>query len=311
MLTIQKKDRELTLTQVIEKSTREYSSRIALSFTDEPPLLYNDLRQQIHHLTGFLKSQGVVHGDRVALIGENSPQWAIAYFSITTMGAVVVPILPDFHPTEMHHILRHSECKVIFISERYYQKIEELDFTKFNCVILLNDYSIINPATSKATLKQLIAEGSKELRKIRSMVLNLVGRFQRDVLEGDLASIIYTSGTTGHSKGVMLTHKNLVWNAIASSHIPPITKEDRMLSILPMAHSYECTLGLIIPILCGASVYYIKKPPTASVLLPALEQVRPTAMLTVPLIIEKMFKSKILPEIKKRWMVRMTINFRW
>ena len=127
----------------------------------------------------------------------------------------------------------------------------------------------------------------------------MTGRIQDKVQEDDTAAIIYTSGTTGHSKGVMLTHKNIVWNAIWTSRIPGIMEDDRMLSILPLAHVYECTLGLVLPLLCGASVYYVKKPPTPAILLPALEKVKPTAMLTVPLIIEKIYKTRVLPEIEK------------
>jgi long-chain acyl-CoA synthetase len=298
-----------TIQNIIEESCRTNSSHIALSYTDEEPIHYSDLKRQIDHLSGFLKNQGVTHGDRVAILGENSPQWGIAYFAITTMGSVAVPILPDFNTYEIHHILGHSGSKVIFISERYYHKIEDLDFTEFNSVILLNDFSIINPSTSKATLQQLISEGSKELRKIKNLVLSLAGFIPKEIKEDDVASIIYTSGTTGHSKGVMLTHKNIVWNALASSKIPDFNSDDRMLSVLPLAHVYECTLGLVIPIMCGSSVYYIKKPPTAAVLLPALEMVKPTAMLTVPLIIEKMYKSRILPEIKKRFLVRLVYKF--
>jgi long-chain acyl-CoA synthetase len=298
-----------TLQRIIEESCRNNSANIALSYTDEEPILYSDLKRQIDHLSGFLRNQGVTHGDHVAILGENSPQWGIAYFAVTTMGAVVVPILPDFNTSEIHHILNHSESKVIFISERYYYKVEDLDFTEFNSVILLNDFSIINPAMSKATLRQLIEDGSKELRKIKNLVLSLAGISPREIKEDDIASIIYTSGTTGHSKGVMLSHKNIVWNALASSKIPDFKPDDRMLSILPLAHVYECTLGLVIPMLCGSSVYYIKKPPTAAVLLPALEKVRPTAMLTVPLIIEKMYKMRILPEIKKRFLVRLVYKF--
>jgi long-chain acyl-CoA synthetase len=300
---------QFTLQHVIEDSCRKNSSHIALTFTDDEPISYSDLKRQIDHLSVFLKNQGVMHGDRIAILGENSPQWGIAYFAITTMGAVAVPILPDFHASEIHHILRHSGSKVIFISERFYHKIEDLDFTEFNSIILMNDFSIINPATSKATLRQLIAEGSKELRKIKNLVLSLAGLIQREVTEDDIASIIYTSGTTGHSKGVMLTHKNIVWNASASAKIPDINENDRMLSILPLAHVYECTLGLILPMMYGASVYYVKKPPTAAVLLPALEKVKPTMMLTVPLIIEKMYKTRIMPEIKKRIIVRLVYKF--
>jgi long-chain acyl-CoA synthetase len=306
---IQDKRQSLTLQNMIEERCQRFSHRTALSFTDEQPISYTDLKKQIDHLSSFLKNQGVTHGDRVAILGENSPQWGIAYFAIVTMGAIAVPILPDFHASEIQHIIRHSDSRVIFISERFYHKIEDLDFIKFNCIILLDDFSIINPDTSKATLRQLIAEGSKELRKVKNIVLSLTKLIQSEVKEDDIASIIYTSGTTGHSKGVVLTHKNIVWNAIASANVPGINEDDRMLSVLPLAHVYECTLGLILPILCGASVHYIKKPPTATVLLPALEMVKPTAMLTVPLIIEKIYKTRIVPEIKKRTLVRLVYKF--
>jgi long-chain acyl-CoA synthetase len=303
------KYRQFTLQNVIEESCQRYSSNIVLSFTDDEPITYLVLKQQIDHLTAFLKNQGIVHGDRIAILGENSPQWGVAYFAITTMGAIVVPILPDFNTSEIHHILLHSGCKAVFISERFYQKIEDLDFTEFNCIILLDNFSIINPATTKATLRQLIAEGSRELRKIKNLVLSLAGLIHREITEEDIASIIYTSGTTGHSKGVMLTHKNIVWNAYASSKIPDMNEKDRMLSVLPLAHVYECTLGLVLPIMCGASVYYLKKLPTAAILVPALEKIKPTMMLTVPLIIEKMYKTRIMPEIKKKMIVRLVYKF--
>ena len=118
--------------------------------------------------------------------------------------------------------------------------------------------------------------------------------------EDDLATIVYTSGTTGHSKGVMLTHGNLVSDAKATVVISGIRGDDRLLSILPLPHTYECTLGLITPVLVGASVSYLDKPPTAPVLLPALATVQPTIMLSVPLIIEKIYKAKILPRANSK-----------
>lgn len=298
-----------TLTQSLKESCELFANRIALSFTDEQPVTYSDLCSQVNHLTEFLRNRGVEHGDRVAILGENSPQWGIAYLAVTTMGAVVVPILPEFHTSEIHHILRHSGSKVIFVSERYYYKIEELEFAEFSSIILLNDFSIINPDVPKARVRKIMAEGSQEFYKIRNLVFNFVGIKPKPVEEDDIASIIYTSGTMGHSKGVMLTHKNLVWNAIASLKLPNINLNDKMLSVLPMAHVYECTLGFILPIMCGASVYYIKKPPTAAVMLPALQQVHPTAILTVPLLIEKIYRSKIIAEIQKKRLIRMAYKF--
>ncbi len=296
---------QFTLRSLLDHSAATFAGRPAVGWVDESPLTYREYREQVDTLSRFLQDQGIGTGDRVAIIGENSPHWGMAYFAIACMGAIAVPILPDFHVSEIHHILRHSGARIVFVSERYYHKVEELDLGSFASVILLDNLSIINPRTSKATLRQLVAEGSRELRRIRNVALRFVGLMDSQVSPDDVAAIIYTSGTTGHSKGVMLSHRNVVTNAIAGAQVQPIDERDRMLSILPLAHVYECTLGLLLPILQGASVSYLRKPPTAPVLLPALESVRPTLMLTVPLIIEKIYKARILPEIRKHALVRM------
>jgi long-chain acyl-CoA synthetase len=296
---------ERTLKHLLERSVHLYRNRPALGFVDEPTVSYADLQHEVNRMQRLLLELGVVHGDRVAILGESSSNWGVAYFATTTMGAIAVPILPDFHATEVHHIIRHSGCKVVFVSERSYQKIESMDAGTLLALVLLNNLSPIHPKTSKDKLRALIREGGKELRRVRNKALKIAGRIKTGVSEDDVASIIYTSGTTGHSKGVMLTHRNIVWNAEASATIPQITQDDRMLSVLPLAHVYECTLGLVLPVLCGASVTYLRKPPTGAVLLPALASVKPTAMLTVPLIIEKIIKSGVMKEIQKRRAVRL------
>ncbi len=278
-------------------------------YADDKPITYADLKNQVDRLRAFLQDQGVEQGDRVAIIGENSPNWGIAFITVTSMGAVAVPILPDFHTSEIHHILRHSESKAVFISERFFHKIEDFNLDIFTVVVLLDDFSIIGSDTSKATLKKLLAEGGKELKKIKTIVLRMAGIIPDQVNEDALASIVYTSGTTGHSKGVMLSHKNLISDAVATTDIVTVTDKDRMLSILPLAHVYECTLGLILPVMMGASVYYLRKPPTAAIMIPALASVKPTIMLSVPLIIEKMYKSRIAPEISGKRLVRLLYRF--
>jgi long-chain acyl-CoA synthetase len=288
----------LTIANAIERSANLFSSLTALSIVEEQPITYSQLKKNIEHLSSYLKEQGINSGDRVAILGENSPQWGTAYLSITTMGAISVPILPDFHTNEVHHILRHSSAKVLFVSERFFYKIESLRLSDFNCVILLDDFSLISPDTPTTVLQKLITDGRKELKKIMNYALRLTGIIGKGIKEDDVASIIYTSGTTGHSKGVMLTNKNIVSNAIAVSKIITVNQTDRFLSILPLAHVYECTLGLVTPLMFGSAIYYLKKPPTAAVLVPALSIVKPTIMLSVPLIIEKMYKTKILPTIK-------------
>jgi len=297
--------KELTLRELIENSVASFGKQNALGYYDSPAITYKNLKTQIKTVSEFLTNEGIVHGDRVAILSENCPNWGITYFAVTTMGAVAVPVLPDFHTSEVHHILRHSGAKAVFVSERYYHKIEEFQGEFALTIVLIDNFSIIKPNTTKASLKKLIAEGSRELQRIKNLALRFAGFMSKKVKEEDLAAIIYTSGTTGHSKGVMLTHKNIVSNAIATTKIVNVKSNDTMLSILPLAHVYECTLGLVLPIMLGAAIYYIKKPPTAAVLLPALTAIRPTVMLSVPLIIEKMYKGKILPEINSRRIVRM------
>ncbi len=293
----------LTLYSVLESSAEHFAEKPALSLIDSNPMTYAELRTLVQQLSLFLYDKGIMHGDRVALLSENKPNWVIAYLAIVTMGAVAVPILPDFHASEVQHILRHSRSKAIFLSERLYDKLEEGHFDDLD-IFLVDDFSVVPSQISKDRLSDMIKSGEIELTKIKQAALKLSGRIPSKVQEEDLASIIYTSGTTGHSKGVMLTHKNIVFDAIATLDIQTVTSTDRLLSILPLSHTYENTIGMIIPLLCGAAIYYIEKPPTARVLIPAMEEIKPTMMLTVPLIIEKIFKTRILPQLTKNALMR-------
>ena len=262
----------------------KFSDRTALSDINSNRLTYSEFNQSVRSVSNFLKGRGILHGDRVAILSENQVNWGVAYFAITTMGAVAVPIMTEFHSSEVHHILRHSGSKVIFVSEKYYDKIEEPEFDDLTSFILLDDFSIIPSNIKSDLLMELRMGGKKELAKIKAAALKLVGKIPGEVEEDDLASIIYTSGTTGHSKGVMLTHKNIVSDAVATTGVAYLNENDRLLSILPLFHTIESTLGLVTPLLIGTSVYYLNKPPTAAVLLPALQIVKPTVMLSVPLV---------------------------
>jgi len=215
----------------------------------------------------------------------NMPQWGIAFFATCVIGAVVVPILPDFHTNEIKNIIQHADVSVIYVSETLRPKLEAISG--------LTIINIENFQIASETTQPLIEDMNEQL-------------FEYPVVEEkDLCSIIYTSGTTGKSKGVMLTHKNIVWTAQQSWIIQNIIPGDRFLSVLPLSHTFENTLGLILPVKYGATVNYLKKPPVATVLLAALQQVRPTIMLVVPLIIEKIYKSKILPEINRKLITRI------
>lgn len=209
----------------------------------------------------------------------------VSHFAIGCLGAVVVPILPDFHETEIENVLKHSEAKAVFVSENLLSKIKNIDNDILKHQIQIEDFSLKNDNGV-----------NYEEKDHEDIAVN--------VKEDDLLAIIYTSGTTGNSKGVMLTHKNIVHNVIQAASVQDIDDKDRFLSILPLSHTYENTLGLILPIMKGSCIYYLSKPPIPSVLLPALASVKPTMMLTVPLIIEKIYKNKIAKTFNKNLLIK-------
>ncbi len=300
---------KLTFDRVVNGFTQKYGEDLALSKIDGEGLTYARLGEKVKSISSYLKEKGIRKGDRVALIGENQPNWGVAYLAITSMGAVVVPIMTEFSQTEVHHIIRHSGSKAVFVSSKLYEKVENCEFEEVQTVILIDDFSIVPPETTTAFLKEVIKSGKKEFDKIKAAAFRLLKKDYEEIKEDDLASIVYTSGTTGNSKGVMLTHKNIIYDAIATLKMVTITPEDRLLSILPLAHTFECTLGFVTPLMAGAKVYYLDRPPTASALLPAMAKVKPTIILSVPLVIEKIYKLRVLPELTKKPVVKTLYKF--
>ncbi|MBK7105413.1 MAG: AMP-binding protein [Ignavibacteriae bacterium] len=293
-----------TIAEVLNESVKKYPSNIAMSSIDGNAITYNEMQTKVQKISDFLRDRGIVSGDRVAICSENTPNWALTYLAITTIGAVAVPIMTEFQSADLHHILRHSGSKALFISAKLYEKVEEFSSENLTTYILLDDLSIIPHDKTSDIISEKLKEGKREFAKILDAAMKFVGIKDEKINEDDLAAIVYTSGTTGHSKGVMLSHKNIVFDAVATTEFVDINEKDRMLSQLPLAHTMECTLGLITPIMVGAAVYYLEKPPTAAILLPALKKVKPTIMVSVPLIIEKIYKMKILPEINKKAVTR-------
>ncbi len=296
--------KKLNLLEVLNSSCEKYSSNIAVSYIDQPPLTYKKFKEKVENVSAYLKSNGITAGDKVAILSENQPNWAVTYFAITTMGAIAVPIMTEFSSSEIQHVLRHSESKAIFVSSKQFSKIEDFDSKNLLLRILIDDFSIIPENTKSDILKEILNSGKKEFSKIKEAALKFIGLLSDEVEEENPALILYTSGTTGHSKGVVLTHKNIVSNALDTLSIVEVTSTDRLLSILPLFHTIESTLGLVTPFIAGASITYLSKPPTATVLLPALQKVKPTVILAVPLIIEKIYKLRVLPEIKKKLITR-------
>ncbi len=286
-----------TLKEMIDRTCEKFPDRPALAMVDQEPLKYSEVRILIDEVIEIMIRNGIVPGDRVAILSQNMPNWGISYLAITSMGAVVVPILVDFHNNEILHILKHSGAKLVFVSSTQYEKIGYADIEPYPLMINIETFREITPQLGKDKLGEILREGGISLQKLKNKALKAVGLLKNEVKEDDLAAIIYTSGTTGSSKGVMLTHRNLVMDAVLTMGIQKMDEFDRLISILPLPHTYECTIGFIIPMLQGASIYYLDKPPTARILIPAMQKIKPTMILTVPLIIEKIFKLQVHPQL--------------
>ena len=295
------------LPRMLKHSAGLFPGRPSLTSVDGTVYSYEELDRATQHVAVLLRSAGVGKGDHVAILAENSPHWGIAYFGTLICGATTVPILPDFRAAEVSTILEHAGVKTVFVSGKLVSRLNEGLPQSVEMVINTDDFQLLDinkgnvsvPAGEPGMLTKLDAESK--------ISMDDEGYYDADGEE--LASIIYTSGTTGRSKGVMLTHVNLLSNAVQSGTVHKVLPEDRFLSILPLAHTLESTVGMLVTLLNGAMVQYIDKAPTAAYLGPILKKLQPTTMLTVPLIIEKIYRATIRPKLSKSAPMRVLMKF--
>ncbi len=256
----------------------------------EKGISYTHLRWYSECVASFLLKNGIKKGDKVAIMGESCPHWMVMYLGTVIVGCVAVPILPDFSSNEVDEILTQSEAKAICINTKHYKKIEEKEGL---LTIRMDDLSFVPVIPSGYDFATSPGISIKEKSPDHNLIK--ISTPQED----DLASIIYTSGTTGASKGVMLTHKNLLVCADESTDTyVKINKGDKVLSILPMSHAYEFSISHLLCLLRGAEIVFLGKPPATTILMRAFKTVRPHIILTVPLLIEKIYKSAIAPVLK-------------
>ena len=268
-----------TLAKLYEYATTVYSKKQYTQWYDtkEGGYTYSEFKDKCDSISKKLTQYGIGAGDKVAILSQSMPNWSVAFFSIVPFGRIAIPILPDSSENEVTNILEHSESKVIFVSQKLASKVSEECRNKLTLVIDIETFEVLKADDDKFTCDGRATVPTPE----------------------DIATIIYTSGTTGSAKGVVLSHRNLASNVITCYHSCKRNDKDRWLSILPMAHTLEMTLSMLYPMYCGATVYYLPKPPVPSLLMKALKVVKPTTMLTVPLIIEKVYKGSVLPTIQK------------
>ena len=254
-------------TSIYEKNRQSVLTGTDLAYT------FGEFKRTTDGISKILTCYGIGAGSGVAILSQNHPNWGVAFFSAAAFGRVAIPILPDSTEAEVTNILTHSEAKAIFVSRKFLPKVSEACREKLSLVIDIETLEVIKREEKSFTCDGRTSEPGAD----------------------DLAALIYTSGTTGSPKGVMLSHRNLVHNIFESYHCHKTSEKDTWLSVLPMAHTYEMSIGFLYPFYVGACVYYLSRPLSTATLLPVLKEVKPTTILTVPLIIEKIVNSSVLP----------------
>jgi len=275
---------KFTLPSLLDRTLKLYKDQPFSAIAGQKSMSYDEFMTKIQLTIKLLQDNGISKGDKVLLLSENMPNWGVAYFAVTYFGAVIVPVLVEFPQSDVENIISHSEAKAVFVSDKYLSTIKESKKENIEFVINLENLQIVDELTNKNYISR-----NNEISKPD---------------EDDMAAIIYTSGTTGHSNAVMLSHKNLVTNALSVYSKIKVTQSDIFLSILPLTHTFECTVGLIVPILNGCKIYYIDKTPTPSSIIKALRIVKPTIILSVPLVIEKIYKNKVLAKFNNSFILK-------
>jgi len=286
------RETDYTLSRLCMVSSEKYKNKTAFSMINNGQIgnsvTYVQMGLLARKFADYLKQAGIRKGEKVILLSENCPQWPLAYFGIAMAGAVSVPLLTGFSTAQIQNIINHCEARAICINANLAGKFQSEEKNPFNSIPLI----IID------NLKK------DDNFNTESITLNDYNEQKPD----DLATIIYTSGTIGSSKGVMLSSRNIITSAVSSYKFIKTNTHDRLLSVLPLAHSYECGLGLLAPLMRGSCITYIDRPPSPSVLLPAFKLLRPTAMITVPLLMDKIYNNSIAPKLKNNKLYKFLLT---
>lgn len=285
------------LVTFIEASVRDHWNLPSFSDYQGPSISYGEVGKGIYRLQSLFEACGLKRGDKVALLGRNSSNWALVYLATVTYGSVIVPILPDFHSSDCENIVRHSDARFFFTTESYLAKLDRSKLGSLEAIFSLSDFSLIHEAEGRRVRAGLA--GSDAIFSERYLPkLTPSGYSLPAIDEKELASIVYTSGTTGFSKGVMLSHENFASNLVYARKMMPLKRKDRILSFLPLAHMFGNAFEFIFPFSVGCHITFLSKMPTTNVLIQAFAGVKPRMILSVPLIIEKIYYKQIKPMIE-------------
>jgi long-chain acyl-CoA synthetase len=280
----------------IEQSIRQNWDIEALSNYKEKGYSYKEIAAKMLKFHLFYKDIGIKEGDKIALVGRNSAYWCVVYLATVTYGAVIVPILPDFKPEDLSNLINHSDARFLFVDDKIYETLDIAKLPEITGVISLEDFSMI---TSGNTLMKEAYSALEEKYAKAYPNLNQEDIKFSDIPNDKLAVISYTGGTTGFSKGVMITHNSLAANVRFAQNHMPLKPGDPLVSFLPLAHTYGCAFEFLFPFTFGCHITILSKTPSPQIIVQAFKEIKPRLILSVPLVIEKIFKKQLLPVIRK------------
>ncbi len=280
----------------IEESIKKNWEKEALSNYREKGYSYKEIAEKILRLHILFKNSGIKEGDKVGLVGRNSAMWCITYLATVTYGAVIVPILPDFKPEDIMNIINHSDSTFLFIDDKIYDTLDISKMPELAGILSLDDFRLVFSlnASVKNAFSSREEKYSKTFPELKTDDIKFSG-----ISNDKLAVISYTSGTTGFSKGVMITHNSLAANVRYAQKNMPLESGDPVISFLPLAHTFGCAFEFLFPFTYGCHITILTKTPTPQILIQAFKEIRPRLILSVPLVVEKIYKKQLLPVISQ------------
>ena len=281
----------------IEDSLRKHWSLPSMSDYGQQTLLYRDVATEIAKLHVVFERSGIKKGDKIALCSRNMSRWGVAFLATLTYGAVAVPILHEFHPEQVHHIVNHSESKILFVGDLVWKNLDSKEMPNLKGIIQMNDLTLLD-AKDKG-LKETVENLNRCFGEKYPTSFTPANVTYHSDEEEELAIINYTSGTTSNSKGVMIPYRAIVGNMMCANELigSKIKAGDTLLSMLPLAHTLSMSFEFLFEFVAGVHVNFLTKMPTPSILLKALADIRPVALVCVPLIIEKVVRKAIMQKI--------------
>ncbi len=280
----------------IEESIKKNWRVEALSNYKEPGYSYRRIAEKILKMHILFRGSGILEGDKIALIGRNSANWCITYLASITYGAVIVPVLPDFKPDDLTNIINHSDAKILFADDKIFETLDINKLPAIAGVISLDDFRMITDVNH--SIKEVFSSVDEKYEKAYPDLNQDNVKFS-DISNDKLAVISYTSGTTGFSKGVMITHNSLACNVRYAQKNMPLESGDPVVSFLPLAHTYGCAFEFLFPFTYGCHITILTKTPSPQILIQAFKEIKPRLILSVPLVIEKIYKKQLLPVISQ------------